>query len=225
MHRAGLGTSRVIRWMAGVAVAALLVGGGVALGANLTPGSAKTRASVSLVSSSAIRSAAFGDLSATGRQHDLAGLRTCIAAARQLAKSGHRSAARAKRRACLREYHARGLLLLRRLLLVGGEHGQITFRTKKGSSTVAFERGVIQTASSSFIAVKAADGTTVTWRLVSKTAVVRVKHRASGRVRVGGKNRTIDRVSASALAAGQRVFVVGAVVGGTDNARLIIIRG
>lgn len=230
VHKVGLRTSRAIRWMAGAAVAALLVGGGVALGANLTPGIAKSQASMRLVSSSAIRSAALGDLSGTGRKHDLARLRACRAAARQLAKNGHRApvlanTGRTKLRACLREYHLRGLLLLRRLLLVGGEHGQITFKTKKGSSTVAFERGVIQTASSTFVAVKAADGTTLTWRLVSKTAVVRVKHRAKGRGRIGGKNRTIDRVSASALAAGQRVFVVGAVVGGTDNARLIIIRG
>lgn len=207
--------------MAGLAVATLLVGGGVALGANLTAGNANTQA-VALVNSSAIRSAALGG-------HDLAGLRTCLAAARQLEKSGHRAVARAKRRACLRQHHARGLLLLRRLLLIGGEHGQITFRTKKGSRTVAFERGVIQTASSSSLVVKAADGTTLTWHLVSKTAVVRVQYRPRSRVRdrtrIRGKNRTIDRVSALALAAGQRVFVVGAVVGGTDAARLIIIRG
>jgi hypothetical protein len=154
--------------MAGLAVAAMLVGGGVALGADLTAGNAKTKANVSLVSSSAIP----------------------------------------------RHHHARGLVLLRRLLHVRrAEYGQITFKTKKGSRTVAFERGVIQTASSGSVVVKAADGTTMTWHLVGKTAVIRVK------------NRTRDRASASALAAGQRVFVVGAVVGGTDNARLIIIRG
>ena len=209
VHNVGLRGSRVIRWMAGLAVAALLVGGGVALGANLTAGNANTQA-VSLVIGSAIRSAALGD-------NDLAGLRMCLAAARHMGNSGHRAVARAERRACVRQYHARGLLLLRRLLLVGGEHGQITFRTKKGSRTVAFERGVIQTASSSSVVVKAADGTTLTWHLVSKTAVIRAQYRT--------KDRTIDRVSASALAAGQRVFVVGAVVGGTDDARLVIIRG
>jgi hypothetical protein len=175
--------------MAGLAVAALLVGGGVALGANLRAGNANTQA-VALVNSSAIRSAVLGG-------HDHAGLR------------------------------ARGLLLVRRLMLVGAEHGQITFRTRKGSRTVAFERGVIQTASLSSVVVKAADGITLTWHLVSKTAVVRVRDRVGdrNRTRIRGKNRTIDRVSALALAAGQRVFVVGAVVGGTDAARLIIIRG
>ncbi|HWF81288.1 MAG TPA: hypothetical protein VN695_11955 [Streptosporangiaceae bacterium] len=236
MHRVWLRGNRVIRWMAGIAVAALLVGGGVALGANLaslTSGNATTRVGVTLASSSAIRSAALGGLSSTGltgagRRVDLAGLRTCRAAARQLAESGHHAAAQAKRRACQREFHASGLLLLRRLLFIGGEHGQITLRTKKGSRTVAFERGVIQAASSSSVVIKAADGTTLTWHLISRTAVVRVQQRTKGRTRVGGKNRknrTIDRVSASALAAGQRVFVVGAVVGGTDSARLIIIRG
>ena len=223
MHNVGLRGSRVIRWMAGLAVAALLVGGGVALGVNLTAGNTRTQASVTLVNSSAIRSAALGGLS--GTRLNLAGLRGCLAAARHLARSGDHPAARAKRRACLRQYHVRGLLLVRRLLLIGGEHGQITFKTKKGSRTVAFERGVIATASSSSVVVKAADGTTMTWHLVSKTAVIRVQDRGRSRTRIRGKNRTRDRVGASALAAGQRVFVVGAVVGGTDDARLIIIRG
>jgi len=211
--------------MAGLAVAALLVGGGVALGANLTSGSARTPARVSLVSSSAIRSAAFGGISGAALKHDHAGLRRCLAAARHLAKSGHHAAARAERRACLRQHHARVLLLLRRLLLIGSEHGQITLKTRKGSRTLAFERGVVQSASSSSVVVEAADGTRLTWHLVSKTAVIRVHKRAKNRNRIRGKNRAIHRVSASALAAGQRVFVVGAVVGGTDDARLIIIRG
>jgi len=225
VHSVGLRGNKVIRWMAALAAAALLVGGGVALGANLTAGDAKSQASVRLVSNSAIKNVALGGLSGPRLRHDLAGLRKCLAAARQLRKSGHHAAARAKRRACVRQYHARGFLLLRRLLRSGGEHGQITFKAKKGTRTVAFERGVVQAVSSSSVVIKAADGTTLTWHLVSKTAVVRVKNRLKHRLRVLGKNRSIDRVSASALAAGQRVFVVGAVVGGTDDARLIIIRG
>lgn len=228
MHNFGLRGSRAIRWMAGLALGALLVGGGVALGANLTAGNAKTRANLTLVSNSAIKSAALGGLPGAPLKHDLAGPRGCLAAAKMLAKSGHQAAASTKLRACLREHHARRLLrrlLLRRLLLVRAEHGQITFKTKKGSRTVAFERGVVQTASSRSVVVKAADGTTLTWHLISKTAVVRIQRRAKDRVRVRGRNRIVHRVSASALAAGQRVFVVGAVVGGTDEARLVILRG
>lgn len=225
MHYVGPRASRVIRWVAGLAVAALLVGGGVALGANLTGGHARAPARVSLVSSSAIKSAALGGISGASLRHDHAGLRRCLAVARHLARSGYHAAARAERRACLREHHARALLLLRRLLLIGSEHGQITIKTEKGSRTLAFERGVVQSASSSTVVVKAADGTRLTWHLVSRTAVIRVHKRADNRTRIRGNNRTLHRVSASALAAGQRVFVVGAVVGGTDDARLIIIRG
>jgi hypothetical protein len=201
--------SRTIRWMVGLAVAALLVGGGIALGANLTA-SGPSEASLKLVSSQAITGSAV--TSGTLKQ-DLAGLRKCLAAARHLAKTGHHAAARAKRHACLRQHHVGRLLLLRRLLRSRAEHGQVTFKTKKGTRTVAFERGLVQSATSSSVVVKAADGTTWTWNLVSKTVVAQAK------------NRVVTRTSASALAAGQRVFVVGAVVGGADKARLIIIRG
>ena len=112
--------------------------------------------------------------------------------------------------------HHRGLrhtalrrTVLRRLLRLGGEHGQITFKTKQGTKTVAFARGVVQRTSSGSFAVKDADGNSLTWNLGSKTLVVRAR----------------KRVGASALATGQRVFVVGLVVGETDKARLIIIRG
>ena len=166
-------TNRTIRWMAGLATAAVLVGGGVALGANLTA-SGQSQASLRLVSSQAISNNAF-----TG----------------------------------VGQHHVGRLRFLRRLLRSGAEHGQITFKTKKGTRTVAFERGLVQSTTACSVVVKAADGTTWTWNLTGKTVVVR------------GKNRAVTRVSASALTAGQRVFVVGAVVGGADNARLIIIRG
>jgi hypothetical protein len=205
---------RTIRWMASLAAAGLLVGGGVALGANLTTGSSP-QANLKLVSSQAFSNQAFSSAAVTGGtlKKDLAGLRRCLATARHLAKAGHRQAARAKRRACLRQYHVGRLLLLRRLLRARAEHGQITFKTKKGTRTVAFERGLVQSATSSSVVVKASDGTTWTWNLATKTVVVRAK------------NRVVAHASATALAAGERVFVVGAVVGGADNARLIIIRG
>jgi len=99
--------------------------------------------------------------------------------------------------------------VLRRILRLGGEQGQITFRTKKGTKTVVFMRGIIQRAPSGSFAVKDADGSSLTWNLVAKTAVIRAK----------------KRIGVSALATGQRVFVVGPVVGGADEARLIVIRG
>jgi hypothetical protein len=196
--------------MAGVAAAALLVGAGVALGAHLTTGSATTRASSAQADMKLVGNAAISNgLSGASLRRDLAGLRRCLKIARHLARTGNRAGGRAKARACVREYHAGGLLLLRRLRHLGGEYGQITFKTKKGSVTVAFERGVIRTVASGSVTITAADGTIQTWNLVSETVVVRARSRAS----------------TSVLAAGQRAFVVGAVVGGADDARLIIIRG
>jgi len=103
--------------MAGLATAAVLVGGGVALGANLTA-SGQSQASLRLVSSQAISNNAF-----TG----------------------------------VGQHHVGRLRFLRRLLRSGAEHGQITFKTKKGTRTVAFERGLVQSATSSSVVVKAAD--------------------------------------------------------------------
>ena len=58
------------------------------------------------------------------------------------------------------------------------------------------------------VTVRAADGTTWTWHLVSDSVV-----RESGK-----------KVSTSAVAVGQQVFAGGPVVNGADDARLIVIR-
>ena len=93
--------------------------------------------------------------------------------------------------------------------LLGGIDGQFTFRTKKGFRTLAYERGVIETVTGgSNIVVRASDGTTWTWKLVSNT-VVREK---------GAKT------AESALAQGQAVWVGGPVTSGAKDARLIVIR-
>ncbi len=169
------------RLAAGIAAAALFAGGGVVLGTHLTSGAspASSAARVSMRLAS---------------EHVTAG-----------ATQSHRQHMRrtALRRLALRR------AVLRRLMRLGGEHGQITFKTKKGTKTVAFMRGIIQRASSGSFAVKDADGSALTWNLVTKTVVIRAR----------------ERVAAAVLATGQRVFVVGPVVGGTDEARLIIIRG
>lgn len=106
---------------------------------------------------------------------------------------------------------ARGRLrrsAIARLRRVGGEHGEFTFRTKKGTRTVAFERGTIESVSGTDVTVRAADGTTWTWVLTSTSVV-----REDG-----------SRSSSSALAAGERVFAGGPVTGAAHDARLIVIR-
>ncbi len=61
-----------------------------------------------------------------------------------------------------------GLGRLRRL---GGVDGTVTFHNKTGFHTVSFERGTIQSVSGSDVVIKAADGTTWTWQIVSDTVV------------------------------------------------------
>ena len=97
---------------------------------------------------------------------------------------------------------------LGRLRHLGGVDGTVTFRNQTGFHTLAFERGTIQSVSGSDVVIKAADGTTWTWHIVSDT-VVRKN---------GGKTTT------SALSAGQTVFAGGPVVSGTRDVRLIVIR-
>ena len=89
-----------------------------------------------------------------------------------------------------------------------GVDGQLTYHNKKGFHTVAFERGTIQSVSGSDVVVKAADGTTWTWAIVSDTVVRKA----------GSKTTT------SALSAGEAVFAGGPVVNGAKDARLIVIR-
>ena len=97
---------------------------------------------------------------------------------------------------------------LGRLRRLGGVDGTATFHNKTGFHTLSFERGTIQSVSGSDVVVKAADGTTWTWHLVSDTVVRRD----------GGKT------TASALSAGETVFAGGPVVSGVKDARVIIIR-
>ncbi|HEX6452060.1 MAG TPA: hypothetical protein VF060_21690 [Trebonia sp.] len=97
---------------------------------------------------------------------------------------------------------------LRRLRLLGGEHGEFTFHTKQGNRTLAFERGTIVSVAGSDVTVRAADNTTWTWVLTSSSVV-----RDDG-----------SRASASALSAGEPVFAGGPVIGATRDARLIVVR-
>ena len=97
---------------------------------------------------------------------------------------------------------------LGRLRHLGGVEGTATFHNKKGFHTLSFERGVIQSVSGSDVVIKAADGTTWTWHVVSDTVVRKD----------GAKTTT------SALSAGEAVFAGGPVVSGARDARVIIVR-
>ncbi len=95
-----------------------------------------------------------------------------------------------------------------RLRALGGVDGEFTFHNKTGFHTLAFERGTIASVSGSDVVVKAPDGTTWTWLIVSDTVV-----RKDG-----------SKTTTSALSAGQTVFAAGPVVSGVKDARLIVIR-
>ena len=97
---------------------------------------------------------------------------------------------------------------LGRLRHLGGVDGTATFHNKTGFHTLSFERGTIQSVSGSDVVIKAADGTTWTWHVVSDTVV-----RKNG-----------AKATTSALTAGETVFAGGPVVSGTRDARVIIIR-
>ncbi len=97
---------------------------------------------------------------------------------------------------------------LGRLRALGGVDGEFTFHNSTGFHTLAFERGAIQSVSGGNVVVRAPDGTTWTWLIVSDTVV-----RQNG-----------SKTTTSALAAGQIVFAGGPVVNGAKDARLIVIR-
>lgn len=97
---------------------------------------------------------------------------------------------------------------LGRLRHLGGVDGTATFHNKTGFHTLSFERGTIQSVSGSDVVIKAADGTTWTWHVVSDTVV-----RKNG-----------SKTTTSALSAGETVFAGGPVMNGARDARLIVIR-
>jgi hypothetical protein len=99
-------------------------------------------------------------------------------------------------------------LALARLRALGGVDGEFTFHNSTGYHTLAFQRGAIQSVSGSEVVVRAPDGTTWTWLIVSNTVV-----RQNG-----------SKTTTSALADGQLVFAGGPVVNGAKDARLIVIR-
>jgi hypothetical protein len=107
-----------------------------------------------------------------------------------------------------------------------GLHGEVTYEIKKSPATFAtlgFERGVVTAVNTvpptsttpetvTSIAVQAADGTSITWNIVSG---------------VPGSNTDVVKnlhVQAdTTLAVNQHVFIVGPVTSGSENARVILI--
>ncbi|HEY7014059.1 MAG TPA: hypothetical protein VH480_14960 [Streptosporangiaceae bacterium] len=195
---------RGLWWGAGLALVALLAGGGAvavaALTSSSTPSGPTGQAAVlNTMLSSASSPASAGTTDSIAAGTDTATNHPCLSRAKKLRAAGHPAAARAALRRC----HP-----LRRVRALGGIHGEFTFQTKKGSRTIAYERGVIVSVTSSAVVVRAADNTTLTWALKSNTVV-----------RQNGKSS-----STSALSDGERVFVAGAVVSGSHDARVIVIR-
>jgi hypothetical protein len=168
---------RLFRWGAGVTLAGFLAGGGIALAAVSGTGTAAA-------------GSASGASGASGAQ--AAELNSALSTAASSSPT---------------VTPARVRWALGRLRRLGGVDGTVTFHNKTGFHTVSFERGTIQSVSASSVVIKAADGTTWTWQIVSDTVV-----RKNG-----------AKTTASALSAGETVFAGGPVVNGAKDARLIVI--
>jgi hypothetical protein len=155
-----------LRWGAGITLAGFLAGGGIALAAVTTGGTAAASTQGAELNS-ALSTAASSTASTPARVRWALG----------------------------------------RLRRLGGVDGTVTFHNKKGFHTLSFERGTVQSVSGSDVVIKASDGTTWTWAIVSDTVVRR-----------GG-----TKTSSSALSAGEHVFAGGPVVNGAKDARLIVV--
>ena len=225
---------QAIRWTAGLLAAALLAGGGTIAGMRLaahsSPGTssgvatgpASTASQGALLNETLSGASSPGSLtmgtsltgtgaSPGGAAASAAGTAPACARARHVSRVARRAGLpRLSRRIGTGAAHCRRVR--RRVFaffLLRGVDGQFTIQTKKGIKTLAFERGVIQSVTAGkSITVKASDGTTWTWDLVSTTVV---------RDRQG-------KLGQSALTSGTPVWVGGPVVQGTKDARLIVVR-
>jgi hypothetical protein len=229
---------RALHWTAGLLAAALLAGGGTIAGLRLAghtspaissgasagqPGPATSPQQGALLNETLSAASSPGALTAGATLAGGAGAAAAGQAAGAAAKghpcasAGHVS--RVAHRAGLHRLArrigmgaARCRLARRRVFaffLLRGVDGQFTIQTRQGTRTLAYERGVIGSVTAGkSITVKASDGTTWTWDLVTATVV---------RDRQG-------KVSQSALTPGTPVWVGGPVSGGTKDARLIVVR-
>jgi hypothetical protein len=237
---------KALRWTVGITVAALLAGGGAIAGVSLasntlsgTPaastgsaaaggqsGGAAVPGGQAALLDAALSTAGSPDATLSSTPAGATGLTSAgqpvtapgtgtpvgrcaraLAAARAARVSGHPRQAGAAARFAVR-CHIRHRIV--RFFLLHGVDGQFTFRTPAGAlKTLAYERGVVESVNGgTSIVVKAADGTVWTWDLVSNTVV----------------RESTGKVSGSALASGEEVWIGGPVVNGSKDARLIFVR-
>lgn len=216
-RRLGRGARSTAAVAAAVAIAgASLLGVGLASGSSAPSGTSQA-ASAALTANAAVQLASASTsgaghtasfLAAGATLQRAVGARACVRSALRLRMAGRFAAARARFRACLRRYPRLRFLLRLRAIVRHSEHGQVTFATRKGTRTLVFERGIIQSASAGSVVVKAADGTTWTWDLTSSTVITS-----------GGQ-----RATASALKAGRPAVLVGLVNSGANDARRIFVK-
>jgi hypothetical protein len=179
-------SSRVKRIVTTIAASAILLGGGAAIGVALTSGAS--------AATTPGQSGAAGPLAGKCAKM-VEALRTHPAFA-----SSHPALV-----ARLRAFCQNPLL---RLAAVGGEYGQVTFNSKTGPKTVAFERGTIDSVTGSSFIVQARDGTEWTWDLTATTMMREAGH----------PQAQVE------LSSGDLVFVIGLETPGGKDARLIQVR-
>jgi len=182
--RSGRLSGRTKRIVTSVAASAILLGSGAVIGISLTGGAAAATSSNPAKVPTAARCAQL--------VHKLRSEPSVVRSHPALVKR-------------LRALCGNPLL---RIAAVGGEHGQVTFQSKTGSKTVAFERGTVESVSGSNFTVRAPDGTTWTWELIASTAM-----------RQAGHTLAVPKVSS-----GELVFVEGLASSGVNQARLILAR-
>ena len=244
------------RWAVGIALAALLAGGGVIAGASLASTTLSTAPTASTgtsgsgaagstgggataqsggaaqasqaalldatlnaagapdavtTSAPSATSAGGPPAAGTGAAATTPAVRRCAQlarTARAARRAGHPRLSGAARAATARCRFIRRRIV--RFFLLRGVDGQFSFTAADGTvRTLAYVRGVIESVSNgTSIVVKAADGSSWAWQLVSTTVV-----RDSG-----------GKISQSTLSVGEPVWVGGPVVSGMKDARLIFVR-
>src|SRR5262249_12694809 len=161
--RTGPLRGRALWWSAGLALAALLAGGGVLAASAQSPAGPTGQAAVLNTLLSSANSPATDTIAGDAATASATPSAACLRRAAKLRAAGRSSAARLPLWRCARR--------LRRIRALGGLHGQFTFETKTGVRTIAFERGVIRSVSGSDVVVQAKDGTTWTWVLGGSTVI------------------------------------------------------